>query len=153
MWPSTLHRIRRPEAIPEEGGGRSPAGIGQKGFSLLEFIVTLVLIAVVGTMVVSFIDTQMPRSGGALDLMREEFELSTVMEKMLADYREELNDGTLVLTDFVEARDTAAKVNTRYGSEIDDVLVVATAFQPDPSPSPDYTESGTDTATQKGIRN
>jgi prepilin-type N-terminal cleavage/methylation domain-containing protein len=124
-------------------------GVNQKGFTLLEFIVTLVLVAVVGAMVVSFVDTQMPRSGGALDLMREEFELSDVMERILADYREELNAGTLDLAAFVGNRDTAGKVNALYGSEIDDVQVTATAFQPDPAPSEDYTESGADAAIQK----
>lgn len=121
----------------------------QKGFTLLEFIVTLVLVAVVGAMVVSFMGTPVTQSGRSVTWMKDEFELSGVMERMLADYREQLNAGTLDLAAFVADRDTAAEINALYGSNIDDVQVAATDFQPDPAPSADYTEGGADSTIQK----
>ncbi|TFG93740.1 MAG: type II secretion system protein [Syntrophobacterales bacterium] len=123
--------------------------LNQKGFSLLEIIVSLVLVAIVGAMVVSFMGTQVTQSGRSVTWINDEFELSEVMEKMLAHYREELNNETLNLATFVGARDSASEINTLYGSNIDDVQVEATNFVADASPSTDYTESGTDTAIQK----
>jgi len=121
----------------------------QKGFSLLELIAAILLVGIFGAMVVSFMDTQVTQSGKSLEWMRDEFELSRVMEEIIADYREELQDGTLDLVAFVAARDEAGEINTLYGAQIDAVQVAATAFQPDPAPSPDYTESGADPAIQK----
>ena len=141
MWPSTLRRI--------SGPGTAPAGIGQRGFSLLEIIVTLVLIATVGAMMVSFLGKQLSQGGRTAEWMRDEFELSTVMEKIIADYREELSGETLDLAVFMAARDTADEVNALYGSEIDDVQAAATAFAADPAPSADFTESGADPAVRK----
>jgi len=141
MWPSTLRRI--------SGPGTARAGIGQRGFSLLEIIVTLVLIATVGAMMVSFLGKQLSQGGGTTEWMRGEFELSTVMERIIADYREELSAETLDLAVFMAARDTADEVNALYGSAIDDVEEAATAFAADPAPSADFTESGTDPAVRK----
>lgn len=141
MWPSILRRI--------SGSGTVPAGIGQRGFSLLEIIVTLVLIATVGAMMVSFLGKQLSQGGRTTEWMRGEFELSTVMERIIADYREELSAETLDLAVFMAARDTADEVNALYGSEIDDVEEEATAFAADPAPSADFTESGTDPAVRK----
>ena len=120
----------------------------QKGFTLIEFIVTLVLVGIVGAMVVSFMETHVTQSGMSVTWMKDELELSSVMERMLADYRE-VNAGTLTLATFVGARDSASEINALYGSDIDDVQVVATNFVADASPSTDYTESGTDSTIQK----
>ena len=108
-------------------------GFNQNGFSLLEVIVTLVLVAIVGAMVVSFMGTQVTQSGRSVTWMKEEFELSQVMERMLADYREELNDETLVLATFVGDRDTAEEINapTMYESSIDYAEATPIAFDAD----------------------
>lgn len=123
--------------------------LNQKGFSLLEIIVTLVLVGIVGAMVVSFMGTKITQSGRAVNWMADEFELSEVMEKIIADYRTELENGTLDLATFVGERNTASEINALYGSNLDGVDAVATNFQPDTPPSVDYTESGTDIAIQK----
>jgi len=116
---------------------------------LIEVIVTLVLVSIVGAMVVSFMGTQVTQSGRSVTWMKDEFELSGVMERVLADYREELNNETLNLSTFLAARDTAGEINILYGTDIDTVAVAAMNFVAEASPSTDYTESGTDTAIQK----
>ncbi len=121
----------------------------QKGFSLIEVIVTLVLIAIVGAMVVSYMGTTTRQTGKTLTWLSDEFELSQVMERIVADYREELNSAPPNWATFFGSRDTVGEINTRYGADIDDVEVEPTAFQADPSPSTDYTESGTDNSVQK----
>ncbi len=93
----------------------------QNGFSLIEFIVTLVLVAIVGAMVVSFMGTKVTQSGRSVTWMRDTFELSAVMERMLADYREELKKEHPDFVTFFENRDTASEINapTMYGPDID----------------------------------
>ncbi|MDO9515298.1 MAG: type II secretion system protein [Syntrophales bacterium] len=125
----------------------------QKGFTLLEFIVTLVLVAIVGTMVVSFMGTPVTQSGRSVTWMKEEFELSQAMERMLADYREALNDAALNdenfdstdLEAFITDRNTTSKINNLYdGSSLDSAVATRTAFTEDNpgNPSTDYTEGG-----------
>ncbi len=123
--------------------------LNQKGFTLIEFIVSLVLVAILGAMLASFMGTKVTQSGRSVTWMKESLELSEVMEKILADYREELSSDTPDWATFFGDRDTAAEINALYGSEIDDVQVSPTAFQPDPTPSDDYTESGSDSTIQK----
>jgi len=111
--------------------------------------VTLVLIASVGAMMVSFLGAQLFQGGRTAEWMQDEFALSSVMERIIADYRDALSAETLDLAAFMAARDTADEVNALYGSEIDDVKEEATAFAADPAPSGDFTESGADPAVRK----
>lgn len=124
-------------------------GFNQKGFTLIELIVALVLVGIVGAMVVSFMETHVTPSGMSVTWMKDEFELSSVMERILADYREELKKESPEWATFFGDRNTASEINALYGSDIDDVQVVATDFVADASPSTDYTESGTDSTIQK----
>ena len=117
--------------------------LNHKGFSLLEVIVALVLVAVVGSMLFSLMGEKLTKSGRAINWMADEFELSEVMEKILADYREELENETFDLATFVGG------INASYGSDTLDVQVTRTDFQPDSSPPVDYTESGTDNTIWK----
>jgi len=119
--------------------------LNHKGFSLLEVIVTIVLVAIVGSMLFSLMGEKITKSGRAVNWMADEFELSEVMEKILADYREELENGTLDLATFV------GEINASYGSDTLDVEAERTDFQPDSSPPVDYTESepGTDNTIWK----
>lgn len=123
--------------------------LNHKGFSLPEVIVTIVLVAIVGAMLFSFMGKKITKSGRAVNWMADEFELSKVMESILADYRKELGNETLDLATFMGERDTASEINDKYDSNIDSANAERTGFQPDPSPSVDYTESGTDNTIWK----
>jgi len=126
-------------------------GFNQKGFTLIEVIVTLVLVSIVGAMVVSFMGTQVTQSGRSVTWMTEELELSSVMERMLADYREELKEEPPNWTTFFGDRDTEGEINNLYTATIDYADIELTAFTEDNpgNPSTDYTESGADPAIHK----
>ena len=101
--------------------------LNNKGFSLLEVIVALVLVAIVGAMLFSFMGEKITKSGRAVNWMADELELSEVMEKILADYREALeneNQATFI-----------SGIEDSYTSDTIDVLVANIVFQPD-----NYTE-------------
>ena len=123
----------------------------ERGVALIEVIVTLIIVAVVGTMVISYRGSTTRQTEKTLSWLSDEFELSQVMEQIVADYREELHNESLDLAAFVSSRDTVGEINTMYGADIDDVEVEATDFQADTpgDPSTDYSESGTDSAIQK----
>ena len=58
-----------------------------KGFTLIEVIVSLVLVAIVGAMVVSFMGTAVTRSADPLLQVQQGHYLNQIMENITADYK------------------------------------------------------------------
>ncbi len=112
---------------------------GEDGFSLVELIVTLVIAAILGTLLVVYMGTGITKSGIPVIWVKQEFTVFKVMERVTADYQAALKTTPFNLATFASQIDTAAKVNTRYGSDIDSSTVVNTAF-----PADGGTETGTD---------
>ncbi|MEA3486302.1 MAG: prepilin-type N-terminal cleavage/methylation domain-containing protein [Thermodesulfobacteriota bacterium] len=100
------------------------------GFSLIEIIITLVVVSILGTIMYTFLNTGITKSSIPLNLVREDFELESVLEKITDDYRRavQTNGGSFDLAAFVGTIDSVAKVNTLYGSNVDTVTIVSTAF-------------------------
>jgi prepilin-type N-terminal cleavage/methylation domain-containing protein len=69
--------------------GRRPTELKRAGFTLVEVIVTLMVAAVVGTMVFSVLGTSMTRSSEPIFRMKESFALQQVMENFLTAYYED----------------------------------------------------------------
>lgn len=100
------------------------------GFTLLEVIITLLVASILGTMIYTFLGTSITKSGIPVNLVREDFEFVSVLEKITDDYRQEIETAgaSFDLAAFVITINSAAKVNALYGSTVDSVTIVSTAF-------------------------
>jgi prepilin-type N-terminal cleavage/methylation domain-containing protein len=74
--------------------------LGKKGFTLIEVIITLVVAAILGTILVQFMGTSLTRSAEPIIMVQEGFSLSEVMEKMTAHYKFLLATDSNPLTNF-----------------------------------------------------
>ncbi|KUG21669.1 hypothetical protein ASZ90_008565 [hydrocarbon metagenome] len=66
-----------------------------RGFTLLEVIVSLVVAAILGAMLVQFMGTGLMKSYNPVILAQNGTYLNTIMEKMTADYKYWMSDGAL----------------------------------------------------------
>ena len=80
--------------------GKAIENQGQEGFTLLEIIITLIVAALLGTMLIQFMGTGMIRSADSVVLVQEGFSLNQVMEKMTADYKKLLAEDSTPLQTF-----------------------------------------------------
>ena len=69
----------------------------EKGFTLLEIIVTLIVAAIMGAMLVQFMGTSMIRSAEPVVRVQQGFSLNEAMEKMTADFKKLLAQDTTPL--------------------------------------------------------
>jgi len=58
------------------------------GFTILEIIVTIVVAAILGTILVQVMSTSLTRSSVPITLLKNTFSLSQIIEEMTADYEE-----------------------------------------------------------------
>ena len=58
----------------------------EKGLTLLEIIVTFIIAAFLGSMLVEYMGTSLTRGGEAVVMVQDEFLLNGVVEKITADY-------------------------------------------------------------------
>jgi len=63
----------------------------QAGFTLIEVIVSLVMGAIVGVMLLSYMGTQVIRSGDPVNIARAEGAAEMWMERIISDYVQEMN--------------------------------------------------------------
>jgi prepilin-type N-terminal cleavage/methylation domain-containing protein len=88
---------------------------GQRGLTLLEIILTLIVASILGAVLVQFMGTNMIRSAEPVLLTQEGFYLSQVMETMTADYKRLLvQDGTPLQTFKTYAENGNIEGNTPY---------------------------------------
>jgi predicted phage tail protein len=65
----------------------------ESGLTLLEIVVTFIIAAFLGSMLVEYMGTSLTRGGESVILIQDGFSLNGVMEKITADYENEyLND-------------------------------------------------------------
>lgn len=119
----------------------------QRGFTLIEVILTIVIAAILGAMMVQLGGAFLRESGNPALLLRQDYRLAQLMEEITADYRDALEGGTLDAA-FFTARDTPEELNNLYGISVDSVSIVSTAFQADED-GVNYTESGSEGGVQK----
>jgi prepilin-type N-terminal cleavage/methylation domain-containing protein len=98
------------ETISKQASGYGPAGQSKKmnmmnhnGFTLIEVIVTLVVAAILGTLLVSLMGTNLTKSALPISLVGNQYKIVQAMETITSRYREEIKNGTLNLNTFKAA--------------------------------------------------
>ncbi|HOO90595.1 MAG TPA: prepilin-type N-terminal cleavage/methylation domain-containing protein [Syntrophales bacterium] len=101
------------------------------GFTLIEVIVTLVIASILAVIVFTFMNTGVTKSGMPVIWTKHEYELSEVMDKVTADYRNAVGNPSFDLSSF------KSQIEEKYRSYIS-VEYTDFAFT-----GTDYEESGT----------
>jgi prepilin-type N-terminal cleavage/methylation domain-containing protein len=70
------------------------------GFTLIEIIVTLVIGAIMATMLVSLMGRSLTGSALPVSLVGDQYKIVQEMEKITSQYREEIKNGTLNINTF-----------------------------------------------------
>jgi prepilin-type N-terminal cleavage/methylation domain-containing protein len=93
----------------------------KNGFTLLEIIITLVLVSILGAMLVQFMGPQL--TGSPLQVLRvkSQYELIDEIERLTGIYRDELQKDTLVINTF-----KTTHVDTSSYNDSSQVITVTT---------------------------
>ena len=94
----------------------------EKGFTLLEAIITLVLVSVLGAMFFEFMGPQLTGSPFQVLRVKNQYELIQEIERLTGLYRDELNKGTLDIDAF-----KAAHVDTSPYNDNSQVITLTTS--------------------------
>lgn len=88
-----------------------------RGFTLIEVIVTLIVAAILGTMLVTFMETGIAESAKTLARVKNTYDLGKVIENMTADYKSKMATEATPLDAFKSNVGTAGStVSNAYGS-------------------------------------
>ena len=71
-----------------------------RGFTLIEVIITITLIAVAAALFVSYMGTSFTQSPVSSGMVAKQYALIQQMELITSEYRQEINEGTLNLDNF-----------------------------------------------------
>lgn len=71
-----------------------------KGFTLIEVILTIVIVAILGTVLVSYMSGGIAKSSLPVIWVKQEFNIVQTMEKITADYQQALLSSPFNLGDF-----------------------------------------------------
>ena len=74
-----------------------------KGFTLIEVIISIVVAGILGTILVVFMGTSIVQSGTPVNMVRDQYRINQVMENIVADYKQKIKDGNLNLGSFPAA--------------------------------------------------
>ncbi|MFC1798557.1 Tfp pilus assembly protein FimT/FimU [Thermodesulfobacteriota bacterium] len=90
----------------------------ERGLTLLEIIVTLIIASLLGTMLVEYMGTSLTRGGESVILVQDGFSINGTMEKIIADYETEyLSDSYTFETFKTNIENGNDDANTPYYGE------------------------------------
>jgi prepilin-type N-terminal cleavage/methylation domain-containing protein len=92
-----------------------------RGFTLIEIIVSLIIVAILGSMLMSFGQKAMTGSANLVNLTRNTYNLETVMENINSDYFAMLNSETSILDDLTTRLNTPNYYLTGYNYTVDEI--------------------------------
>jgi len=95
-----------------------------RGFTLIEVIVSLIIVAILGSLLISFGQTAMSGSASVAILTRNTYNLETVMENVNCDYIAMINPqatGSSILDDLTTNLNTANYYHPAYNYTIDEI--------------------------------
>jgi len=72
----------------------------QKGFTLLEIIVTLILISITGVVMFPVLRTNLTKSAVPITRLDSQYQLVQAMDRLTARYRDEIQNDSLDITNF-----------------------------------------------------
>ena len=84
------------------------------GFTLIEVIVTLVIAAIMGAMLVTLMGTNLVKSALPVSLVGNQYRIVQEMENITGRYREEIKNGTLNITTFIATYESALGSSIPY---------------------------------------
>ena len=73
---------------------------GQKGFTLVEIIVTLILISITAVVMFPVLRTNLTKSAVPITRVDSQYQLVQAMDRLTARYREEIQNDSLDITNF-----------------------------------------------------
>ena len=88
---------------------RNPEGL-RSGFTIIEVIITLLVAAIMGSMLVSYMSGGIMRSSQPLVMVKREFNIYETLEKITADYQNDVPSNMAELATF--ASNIASTYNT-----------------------------------------
>ena len=92
-----------------------------RGFTLIEVLITIVIIGIAAALFVAYLGTGFTRSPVSSGMVQSQYVLIQQMELITVQYRNEINNGTLNLTNF------QTWVNTNYAGVASTSLTTLTS--------------------------
>ena len=122
----------------------------QKGFTLIEIIIVLLMGSILGAMLVPVLLSTLTKSGDPLIQLQNTLSTQQTMENILADYEKQKDDNTLIIGDFKDGIGNVGVISNAYGTYTvvaNDYISIDASDDPDSIIEVSIKESGGPTYT------
>jgi prepilin-type N-terminal cleavage/methylation domain-containing protein len=104
----------------------------QKGFTLVELIITIIAAGILGAFFIHFMGTALSRSSEAISMVQDECSAEDVMEEIIADYVQAVNSNPATALSSLVTKNT----NGDYGTGVTMLYIAFDTFGIEYSPPP-----------------
>ena len=122
----------------------------QRGFTLIEIIIVLLMGSILGAMLVPVLLSTLTKSGDPLIQLQNTLSTQQTMENILADYEKQKDDNTLIIGDFKDGIGNVGVISNAYGTYTvvaNDYISIDASDDPDSIIEVSIKESGGPTYT------